>query len=68
MKNLRWNLKTKMKNNIYVSTGSYKNLTDLQATKYLKKNLEYCSIEVYNKSPIKLKSQINILTKELDTL
>ena len=57
-----------MKNNIYVSTGSYKNLTDLQATKYLKKNLEYCSIEVYNKSPIKLKSQINILTKELDIL
>jgi sugar phosphate isomerase/epimerase len=35
---------------------------------YIKKNLEYYSIEVYNKSPTKLKSQINILTKELDTL
>ena len=35
---------------------------------YIKKNLEYYSIEVYNESPSKLKSQINILTKELNTL
>lgn len=35
---------------------------------YIKKNLNYYSIEVYNKSPSKLKSQINILKKELAIL
>ena len=35
---------------------------------YIKKNLNYYSIEVYNESPSKLKSQINILKKELTIL
>lgn len=35
---------------------------------YVKKNLDYYSIEIYNESPSKLKSQINILKKELTTL
>ena len=35
---------------------------------YVKKNLNYYSIEVYNESSTKLKSQINILKKELTTL
>ena len=32
---------------------------------YIKKNLNYYSIEVYNKSPKQLKQQINILNKRL---
>ncbi len=35
---------------------------------YIKKNLNYYSIEVYNESPSKLKNQINILKKKLVTL
>ncbi len=35
---------------------------------YIKKNLSYYSIEVYNASPKKLKNQINIIKKELTAL
>ena len=32
---------------------------------YIKKNLNYYGVEVYNKSPSKLREQINILKKKL---
>ena len=35
---------------------------------YIKKNLSYYSIEVYNASPKKLKNQINIIKKGLTAL
>ena len=35
---------------------------------YIKKNLDYYSIEVYNQSPNKLKNQISILEKKLLSL